>query len=85
MSIHTVIEETTIRSQVEILGPPGASTEMIAQQAHQEMDQVKKLVAIYEMPTDVFVDPPIYQDDQNKWLVNITIVYRASRLVTLKD
>lgn len=84
MSTHTVIEEITLRSNVEVLGPPGASTEMISRQAHQEVDQVKKLLGIHEMPTDVFVEPPIYHDDR-KWRVNIRIVYRTSRLVTLKD
>ena len=83
MSIHTVIEETTIRSKVEVIGPPGASTDSIARHAHEEMGLVKKLLNIHDLPTDVFVDPPIYQDNRN-WLVNITIVYRTSRLVTLE-
>ena len=84
MSIHTVIEETTIRSKVEILGPPGGSTDSIARQAHEEMDQVKEHLDIIGLPTDVFVDPPVYQDDRI-WLVNITIVYRKSKVVTLED
>ena len=84
MSIHTVVEETTIRSKVEILGSPGASTATIARQAHDEVDQVKKLLHMHELPTEVFVDPPTYQDDRI-WLVNITIVYRTSRLVSLRD
>lgn len=84
MSVHTVVEETTIRSKVEVTGPPGASTDSIARHAHEEMDKVKNILAIYDTPTDVFVDPPVYQDNRI-WLVNITIVYRTSRLVTLED
>lgn len=84
MSIHAVTEEITVHSEVEISGPPGASTEAISKTAHAEVDRVCKLQGLHSLPTDVYVNHPIYRDNR-KWLVNITKIFRTTVIVDLED
>ncbi len=84
MSIHTVTKEITVHSEVEISGPPGASTEAISKTAHTEVDRVCKLQHLHSIPTDVYVSRPVYRDNR-KWFVNITKIFRTTVIVDLED
>lgn len=84
MSIHTVTEEITINSQVEILAPPGERKETVIKHARKEVDRVRKSVGLNTMPTAIQIGQPKYQDGR-KWLVDITVVHRTATVVDLED
>ena len=84
MSIHTVTEEFTVTSEVEVLAPPGERTETVTRAARKEVDRVIDLLNQFGAATDIYVSYPVYQEGR-KWLVHISTVYRTTRVVDLDD
>lgn len=85
MSIHTVTEEITVKSEVEILAPPGERTETVTKVACTEVNRVCEKVGLkFSDSTDIYVDHPVYQEGR-QWLVSITAIFRSTRIVGLED
>ena len=85
MSIHTVTEEITVTSEVEILAPPGEATETVTKLACREVERVCKKVELEFLDTtDIYIGHPVYQEGR-KWLVSITAIFRSTVIVNLED
>ena len=85
MSIHTVTEEITVTSEVEILASPGANSQTVMKTACAEVKRVCEKVGLkFEDTTDIYIGNPVYQDNR-VWLVSVTVVFRSTRIVDLED
>ncbi len=84
MSIHTVTEEITVTSEVEVLAPPGANIETVIKLARQEVDRVCVKVNLYLPATEVYISRPVFQEGRI-WLVNITIMRRSTTAIDLSE
>lgn len=84
MSIHTVTEEITIHSEVEVLASPGANTETISRTARAEVDRVCAQVGLYLPATDIYTGYPVFQEGR-VWLINITMTHRTTKIVDLEE
>jgi hypothetical protein len=78
MSVHTVEERTTVRSSVEVIAPPGASTESVVKIAMKEVTEICKSVGFESTsPAELTIDPPMYVIGHN-WRVNIVATFQAT-------
>ena len=85
MSIHTVTEEITVTSEVEILAPPGANTETVIKLARKEVDRVRESIGLLEtLPTNIYVSHPVYKEGR-VWLVNIRVIHKSTTFVDLPE
>ncbi len=85
MSIHTVTEEITITSEVEVSAPPGTSTESVTKVACKEVKRVCEKVGLkFSSTTDIYIGHPVYQEGRI-WLVSLTATFRSTSIVDLED
>ena len=84
MSIHTITKEVTVNSVVDIIGPPGANKETVIRSALKETKRIQEQNGLTEEASDVHIEQPEHQDDY-RWLVRITSVFRTTTVVELED
>lgn len=80
MTSHTITKETTVRSKIIASAPPGEQPRLVIKKAMVEVDAVCEKVGLRKGWTDIFVDPPVYQEGR-RWLVLVIFVYRTTDLV----
>ena len=79
MSIHLLTEEVTLKSTVDVVGPPGANTETIVRQAMLEQTAIREKIPLLDVATVLYIQDPIYKDN-HRWLVGITYKVRTTSL-----